>query len=330
MKPRFALLAAFLCFASIIATSTKADQLYNNLTPNSSIGLASQTDMSPGGEVEAADDFIFTTPTTINSASFTGLISAGTFGVPTIAGVTIEIYRVFPFDSDTNRTPNVVTRANSPSDVAFASRTSSSPGDLTFSTATQASSFTTLNSVQVGGINPKPNQTTGGNGPVTGQEVQFDVTFTKPFDLPADHYFLVGPSGPDKWRELLLAVRIAADQRSRNHTFCSGSAGLDSRRKSGSRLVASGNGHRRRNDPTHVQSGVLTGRESGQRSGAGKQRLGSGGNGVRCGFQKAHDESLTSEKRRTRFSQLKKNINDLGDQVSEVVFFLRERIKHIL
>lgn len=191
MKPRFALLAAFLCFASIIATSTKADQLYNNLTPNSSIGLASQTDMSPGGEVEAADDFIFTTPTTINSASFTGLISAGTFGVPTIAGVTIEIYRVFPFDSDTNRTPNVVTRANSPSDVAFASRTSSSPGDLTFSTATQASSFTTLNSVQVGGINPKPNQTTGGNGPVTGQEVQFDVTFTKPFDLPADHYFLV-------------------------------------------------------------------------------------------------------------------------------------------
>jgi len=75
--------------------------------------------------------------------------------------------------------------------VAFASRTSSSPGDLIFSTATQASSFTTLNSVQVGGIHPKPNQTTGGNGPVTGQEVQFDVTFTKPFDLPADHYFLV-------------------------------------------------------------------------------------------------------------------------------------------
>ena len=36
-----------------------------------------------------------------------------------------------------------------------------------------------------------PMQTTGGNGPLTGQEVQFDVTFTTPFDLPADHYFFV-------------------------------------------------------------------------------------------------------------------------------------------
>ena len=36
-----------------------------------------------------------------------------------------------------------------------------------------------------------PGQTTGGNGPVTGQEVQFDVTFTTSFNLPADHYFFV-------------------------------------------------------------------------------------------------------------------------------------------
>jgi hypothetical protein len=34
-------------------------------------------------------------------------------------------------------------------------------------------------------------QTTGGNGQLTGQEVQFNVTFTNPFDLPADHYFFV-------------------------------------------------------------------------------------------------------------------------------------------
>jgi hypothetical protein len=45
--------------------------------------------------------------------------------------------------------------------------------------------------VQPGGIHPKPGQTTGGNGPVTGEEVQFDVTFSTPFDLPADHYFFV-------------------------------------------------------------------------------------------------------------------------------------------
>jgi hypothetical protein len=51
--------------------------------------------------------------------------------------------------------------------------------------------FTALNSVQPGGIHPSPTQTTGGNGALTGQEVQFNITFTTPFDLAADHYFFV-------------------------------------------------------------------------------------------------------------------------------------------
>ena len=33
--------------------------------------------------------------------------------------------------------------------------------------------------------------TTGGNGPITGQEVEFDVTFTTPFSLSPDHFFFV-------------------------------------------------------------------------------------------------------------------------------------------
>src|SRR5262249_7143719 len=32
---------------------------------------------------------------------------------------------------------------------------------------------------------------TTGEGPVTGQEVQFNVNFSTPFSLPADHYFFV-------------------------------------------------------------------------------------------------------------------------------------------
>ena len=36
-----------------------------------------------------------------------------------------------------------------------------------------------------------PGQTTGGNGPITGQEVLFTVNFTTPIDLPPDHYFFV-------------------------------------------------------------------------------------------------------------------------------------------
>jgi hypothetical protein len=52
------------------------------------------------------------------------------------------------------------------------------------------STFTAANSV-LNGINPIPNQTTGGEGSVTGEEVQFDLTFLTPIDLSADHYFFV-------------------------------------------------------------------------------------------------------------------------------------------
>jgi hypothetical protein len=73
--------------------------------------------------------------------------------------------------------------------VALDDRDSS--GGLKFTTSTLAGSFTTLNSVQPGGIHPKPGQTTAGDGAITGEEVQFDVTFTTPFDLLADHYFFI-------------------------------------------------------------------------------------------------------------------------------------------
>ncbi len=40
-------------------------------------------------------------------------------------------------------------------------------------------------------MHPIPNQTTVGEGAMTGKEVQFNVSFTTPFNLPADHYFFV-------------------------------------------------------------------------------------------------------------------------------------------
>jgi hypothetical protein len=84
----------------------------------------------------------------------------------------------------------VPTRVNSPSDVEFVGRDSAVSGGLSFTTSLLNSSFTALNSVDTG-IHPSPNQTTGGEGAKTGQEVQFNVTFTQPLDLPADHYFFV-------------------------------------------------------------------------------------------------------------------------------------------
>jgi hypothetical protein len=137
-------------------------------------------------EIESADDFIAPGSVRINSATFTGLIPAGA----SAQNVVVEIYRVFPLDSTVPPSGKVPTRNNSPSDVAFDTRDFANH-TLTFSTNVLDPSFMVLNSVTPGGIHPSPGQTTGGNGPQTGQEVEFDVTFTTPFLLPGDHYFFV-------------------------------------------------------------------------------------------------------------------------------------------
>lgn len=188
MQQRSALIAV-LGLGWILAAPMFGGTIYNNLTPNNLMGVATRPDTG-AFEIEAGDDFSLGTKTFINTASFVGLIVPGATGTPSISDIVAEIYRVFPLDSNTVRTPNVPTRANSPSDVAFDSRDSAASG-LTFTTSLLNPTFTVSNSVQPGGIHPKPNQTTLGNGPLTGQEVQINVTFLTPFSLPADHYFFV-------------------------------------------------------------------------------------------------------------------------------------------
>jgi hypothetical protein len=194
MKNRIFISAFFLGYL-VAAAPTNADTFsFNNGNVDGKMAVASRPD-SPGKlEIEAGDDFILPNQTQLNSATFIGLMPTGSI----VQDVTVEIYRVFPNDSDVNRTsgpplfstPQVPARANSPSDVAFDSRELAAH-TLTLSTSVLAPSFMAANSVQPGGIHPLPGQTTGGNGPVTGQEVQFSVVFTTPFDLPADHYFFV-------------------------------------------------------------------------------------------------------------------------------------------
>jgi hypothetical protein len=152
--------------------------LYSNLSVDGAMAVASRPN---GLEIEAADDFIVSSLVSITDARFIGLIPTGA----TVVGINLEIYRVFPNDSSV-LTPNVPTRANSPSDVAFAEL-----GPSVFTTTLIAPDFTANNSV-LNGINPKPGQTTGGEGAVRGQEVLFDVTLPGfGFVLPADHYFFV-------------------------------------------------------------------------------------------------------------------------------------------
>jgi hypothetical protein len=158
--------------------------------PDGLMATASRPGPSSGAdqETESGDDFVLTNEVRITSASFTGLVPLGVDVSNDVSQVRVEIYRVFPQDSDTNRTINVPTRANSPSDVEFDDRDSAS--NLTFTVTLLSASFAVSNSVDTG-IHSLSNQTTGGDGPVTGQEVRVDVTFTTPFVLPTNHYFFV-------------------------------------------------------------------------------------------------------------------------------------------
>src|SRR5436853_384548 len=111
------ILLGSLCATTLFLAPAHAGVIYNNLTPNGLIGVASRPDIS-ATEIEAADDFLLTGDVFVNHASFVGLIVSGRLA-PTISSVDVEIYRVFPQDSSNPPSGNVPTRANSPSDNAF-------------------------------------------------------------------------------------------------------------------------------------------------------------------------------------------------------------------
>jgi len=197
MSRALQLVSAFGLVSLLVAPATGAT-IYNNLTPSNLMAVATRPDTAPF-EIEAGDDFFLGSETRITGASFDGLLVPGPSGaMPTISQLLVEIYRVFPADSNVARTsgpptfstPQVPTRVNSPSDVAFDTRDSAG-GGLSFMSTVLSATFTANNSVKPGGIHPMPGQTTGGNGQVIGQEVQINVTFLVPFDLPGDHYFFV-------------------------------------------------------------------------------------------------------------------------------------------
>jgi hypothetical protein len=190
-------IAALTLVAMMIPLPAMADSfVFSTGLPDGKIATATRPSGPAGGEIETGDDFALTQQTSITQAAFTGLIPAGA----NVTNVITEVYRVFPADSNVGRTsgqptfstPNVPTRVNSPADVEVAEANRDfSNGSLSFVPIILQQSFTAANSVQPGGIHPIPGQTTGGNGAVTGQEVQISVNFTTPIDLAAGQYFFV-------------------------------------------------------------------------------------------------------------------------------------------
>ena len=183
--------------ASSFSFSTGApDGLIGTLSRPASAGLV---------QTETADDFVLNECVLINQATFTGLLPLGA-PLSSIDRVEVEIYHVFPVDSDTNRTPAVVTRTNSPSDVEIDDATRDTlDGSLSANATVVNPIFSVLNSV-VNNINKSPNQFTGGEGPVTGTEVTITVTFDPPILLPADHYFFRPEAGLSSGNFLWLSA----------------------------------------------------------------------------------------------------------------------------
>lgn len=89
--------------------------------PNGQMGVGSRPASTGLIEIQAADDFILTSPPTINHATFYGLIPS-TAPVSSISQVLVKIFRVFPNDSVNPPSGHVPTRVNSPADNAFAIR----------------------------------------------------------------------------------------------------------------------------------------------------------------------------------------------------------------
>lgn len=188
MRLPLVLSTVLLAAATMLPVAQATPFLFSTGNPDGKIATTSRPGTASLIETETADDFVTTSPTTlITSASFMGLFVGATY--TDVTSIDVEIYRVFPEDSDTVRTPQVPTRVNSPADVALGSRDSTG-GTLTFQCSVLADSFTVANSI-INGINASPNSTTGGEGAKTGQEVKCDVTFATPFSLAADHYFFV-------------------------------------------------------------------------------------------------------------------------------------------
>jgi hypothetical protein len=77
---------------------------FNTGNPDGRMATATRPDSAGGKfEIESADDFILGTKTSITGATFTGLLTDRA-PLSSVGEVRVEIYRVFPNDSNVGRT----------------------------------------------------------------------------------------------------------------------------------------------------------------------------------------------------------------------------------
>ena len=187
MRNRISTTVLTLALAASCVAAAQADQFsFSTGSPDGKLGALSRPAGSQGVETETADDFVLTQPTVVSGATVHGLVTGA--AVSNITRLEVEIYHVFPLDSDTSRTASVPTRTNSPSDHEISTATrDSNDGTVSF-VASEISDFQVQNTV-INGINKFPQQLTRGEGAATGKQVELRITFSTPLFLPAGHYF---------------------------------------------------------------------------------------------------------------------------------------------
>ena len=239
--------------------------------------MATATRPDDGGafEIELADDFVLTNTTPITSATFTGLLPAGATAVRRSSSKSTGCFRRI---SDVGRTsgpptfstPQVPTRVNSPSDVAFDSRDFEASG-LTFSTTVVDHQFhrSSTRCSPAASI-PYRAISTGGNGAGHGRggPVRRDLHHALP--PPRRPLFLraPGPAGQ-------TAISFGCRRRNRScppgTPFPPGFTDLQSWTRDAAiarpRLAARRHGHRRpAPGGPDIQRGVLAHRQPGSRA----------------------------------------------------------------
>jgi hypothetical protein len=176
-------LGGLILTASLAAPLWAAPFFFATGRPDGGLGALSRRP-SPGNvETETADDFFLSTPTVITHATIFGLLPAG-MPLSSIKDVEVEVYRVFPLDS-APASGRVPVRVNSPSDVEIGTATRSRSAGTLSASATIVNAGFTVNNTVANGISLK----TGGEGPLAGEEVEIDITFTSPIILASGSYF---------------------------------------------------------------------------------------------------------------------------------------------
>src|SRR6516164_8746469 len=99
MKNRIFVSAFFMSYLAVAACARADVFFFSTGNPDGKIATLSRT-ASPGKlETETADDFVTTAPTVITNATFTGLLVGGATTAD-VKNVEIELYHVFPLDSN--------------------------------------------------------------------------------------------------------------------------------------------------------------------------------------------------------------------------------------